>query len=266
MNKETNRTKQDEILQFGFWRTIGMFVWPAAWYTILIYVVGRQLIPHGETAPTWLFLLIIVLGTGAELTVGLWLLHREGYSITLRSLRYRIRLHWPHSLKSWLMAIVVLVVAMGLSMAIGPINRSLASVPGFVPPEWWPAISNPIAAVHSAADVFPDINLRNNYGFLILFFLIGLVFNVFGEEIYYRGYLLPHMRGFFGKWDWIVNGILFMLKHAYQRWLYPGLAIAGLSFAFAAGPLGSLPLAMAFHWIGNFLLPIVLLIKATLGA
>jgi membrane protease YdiL (CAAX protease family) len=151
-------------------------------------------------------------------------------------------------------------------MALGPVNRAMASLPGFVPPDWWPAISNPLASVHSASDAFPDINLKNNYLFLILFFLIGLVFNVFGEEIYYRGYLLPHMRGTFGKWDWIANGLLFSLKHVYQRWLYPGLAIAGLSFAFAAGPLGSLPLAMVYHWIGNFLLPIALLIKATLGA
>ena len=27
------------------------------------------------------------------------------------------------------------------------------------------------------------------------------MFNILGEEIYYRGYLLPRMRGAFGKWD-----------------------------------------------------------------
>jgi len=254
------------IVQFGLWTTIAMFAWPAVWYTILIYVVGRQFIPENGVAPTWLFLLIIVFGTGAELAVALIILHREGYSITIRSLRDRIRLHWPRTLKTWAMAVGVFILAIGLSLAVGSVNRALSAVPGFVPPPWWPAISNPTTVVHSAADVFPDINLKNNYLFVLLFFLIGLIFNVFGEELYYRGCLLPRMHGVFGKWDWIANGLLFTLKHAYQRWLYPGLAIAGLSFAFAAGPLASLPLAIAFHWLGNFLLPLILLLKAVVGA
>ena len=99
----------------------------------------------------------------------------------------------------------------------------------------------------------------------MLYIAIGLVFNVFGEEIYYRGYLLPRMRGAFGKWDWAANGVLFTLKHVYQRWLYPGILVGGLGFAFAAGPLGSLPLAMVFHWIGNFLFQTVFLFMAALG-
>ena len=39
----------------------------------------------------------------------------------------------------------------------------------------------------SAADAFPDVNLPGNYLFVLLYFVIGLVFNIFGEEIYYRG-------------------------------------------------------------------------------
>ena len=232
----------NKISQFGFWTTIGMFVWPAVWYTILIYVIGRQFIPKNGTTPTWLFLLIIIFGTGAELAVGLVLLRREGYPITIRSLRDRIRLRWPRGPKSWAIAVGILLVTTGLSLAIGPVNRALASVPGFVPPAWWPAISNPIAAVHSVADFFPDVNLRNNYLFVFLFFLIGLIFNVFGEELYYRGYLLPRMRRVFGRWDWVANGLLFCLKHVYQRWLYPSLAIAGLVSLLLPGRW------VAFHW------------------
>ena len=99
----------------------------------------------------------------------------------------------------------------------------------------------------------------------MLYIAIGLVFNIFGEEIYYRGYLLSRMRGAFGKWDWVANGVLFTLKHVYQRWLYPGILVGGLGFAFAAGPLGSLPLAMVFHWIGNFLFQIVFLFTVASG-
>jgi membrane protease YdiL (CAAX protease family) len=100
---------------------------------------------------------------------------------------------------------------MGLSMMMGPVNRSLASLPGFVPPEWWPAASNSTILVNGVADVFPDITLNGNFLFILLYFVIGLVFNIFGEEIYYRGFLHPRMRGVFGKYDWIANGVLFTL-------------------------------------------------------
>jgi membrane protease YdiL (CAAX protease family) len=256
---------QNKIPQYGVGTTILMFAWPAVWYTLLIYVIGRQFIPEGGKTPTWVLLTIMALGSGAELLAGLILLHREGYPLRFGALRDRIRWRWPKGWKAWVLAGIVFILGMSLSMAMGPVNRALASVPGFVPPEWWPAASNPTVQVKSAADAFPDITLKGNFPFVLLYFVIGLVFNIFGEEIYYRGFLLPRMRGVFGKWDWVANGVLFTLKHIYQRWLYPGLLVGGLSFAFAAGPLSSLPLAMVYHWVGNFLFQMVFLIVTALG-
>jgi len=254
-----------DIPQYTLWQIIFMFSWPAVWFSFLIYIVGRQFIPEGGVTPTWVLLTVIVLGTGAELVVGLVLLRREGYSLTITALRDRIHWKWPKGWQAWLIALGVLIAAMVLSTMMGGANRALASVPGFVPPEWWPAASNPTAQVSSVADAFPDIALKGNYLFVLLYFVVGLVFNIFGEELYYRGFLMPKMRGVFGSWDWVANGVLFTLKHVYQRWLYPGILVGGLGFAFTFGPLGSLPLAMMFHWIGNFLFSIVFLIMAAFG-
>ncbi len=264
-NTHTPLTPQVEPPQFKLGTILLMFAWPAAWYTFLIYVIGRQFIPAGGTTPTWLLLLVTVLGSGAELAAGLLLLRREGYRLSIAALRDRLRLRWPKGWKAWTVVVIVFILCLSISMAMGPVNRMLASVPGFTPPAWWPAASNPAIQVSRAADVFPDVHLPGNFLFVLLYFVIGLVFNIFGEEIYYRGVLLPRMRGVFGRWDWVANGVLFTLKHIYQRWLYPGILLGGLGFAFAAGPLGSLPLAMVYHWLGNFLLPLVLLIMAVLG-
>jgi membrane protease YdiL (CAAX protease family) len=253
-----------EIPQLGLGAILLLFAWPAAWYTLLIYGFGRFFILDGGTTPTWFLLLVMTLGGGSELMVGLILLHREGYRLSIDTLRDRVRLHWPRGWKAWTWAVIVLVIGLSLSMAMGPVNRMLAAVPGFVPPEWWGAASNPTVEIRSAADVFPDINLAGNYLFVLLYFLVGLVFNIFGEELYYRGYLLPRMRGVFGGWDWVANGVLFTLKHIYQRWMFPGILVGGLTFAFAAGPLGSLPLAMVYHWIGNFLFQLTFLIQAAM--
>jgi hypothetical protein len=43
------------------------------------------------------------------------------------------------------------------------------------------------------------------------------------------------------------------------------ILVATLAFAFAAGPLGSLPLAMIYHWVGNYLFNLVFLIMAAFG-
>ncbi|MEJ2748789.1 MAG: CPBP family glutamic-type intramembrane protease, partial [Anaerolineae bacterium] len=224
----THVQKRSDIQQFNLVTILFMFAWPAAWYMLLIYGLARPLTPPDGVVPTWLFLLLIVLGAGAEGLVGLLLLRREGYRLSITALRNRIRWQWPQGRKAWIIALLVLVAGLILSMAAGPLNAALAHIPGFAPPSWWPAASNPLVEVNSAADFFPDIHLEGNWGFVILYFFIGLVCNVFGEEIYYRGYLLPRMHGVFGRWDWVANGIGFTLKHVYQRWLYPGVLVGGL--------------------------------------
>lgn len=257
--------RQIEVPQDSLWRILFMFLWPAIWYTFVIYGIAPRFIPEDIRLPTWLFLSVIVLGSGAELFAGLILLKQEGYQLNIDALRERILLRWPKGKRAWVLAFSVLFLALVGSILMGPLHVALANTPGFVPPEWFPTALDPRTEITSASDVFPDIALKGNILFVLIYFVIGLVFNIFGEEIYYRGYLLPRMHGAFGRWAWVANGVLFTLKHVYQRWLYPGILIGGLAFAFAAGPLGSLPLAMLFHWIGNFLIAMILLILAAFG-
>ena len=77
IGKKPATLKTSTIPQASLGKILFMFAWPAAWYSILIYGIGRQLFPSGGTTPSWLFLSIIVLGTGTEMMVGLALLHRE---------------------------------------------------------------------------------------------------------------------------------------------------------------------------------------------
>ena len=49
-----------------------------------------------------------------------------------------------------------------------------------------------------------------------------MIFNtVLGEELLFRGLLLPRMRGAFGRWDWLVNGVLFGVYHLHLPWSIP---------------------------------------------
>ena len=49
-----------------------------------------------------------------------------------------------------------------------------------------------------------------------------MIFNtVLGEELLFRGLLLPRMRGAFGRWDWLANGVLFGIYHLHVPWTIP---------------------------------------------
>ena len=39
-----------------------------------------------------------------------------------------------------------------------------------------------------------------------------------GEELLFRGLLLPRMQGVFGRRDWVANGVLFAVYHLHQPW------------------------------------------------
>jgi len=56
------------------------------------------------------------------------------------------------------------------------------------------------------------------YGLLVVLW----VFNtVLGEELLFRGLLLPRMNRAFGRADWVVNGVLFAAYHLHVPWVIP---------------------------------------------
>ncbi len=49
-----------------------------------------------------------------------------------------------------------------------------------------------------------------------------MVFNtVLGEELLFRGLLLPRMKDACGRWDWLANGVLFGVYHLHIPWSIP---------------------------------------------
>jgi membrane protease YdiL (CAAX protease family) len=53
--------------------------------------------------------------------------------------------------------------------------------------------------------------------------VVMFVFNtVLGEELLFRGFLLPRMNGAFGRGDWVANGLYFTAYHLHVPWALPG--------------------------------------------
>ena len=251
------------IPQYRLLKIILMFAWPAAWFSLLIYGIAPFFIRQDNSAPTWLVNLLWLLGNGAEFVVALIILRREGYRLTLKALRDRINWRWPNRWWKWLAIVGALVIGFGLTIVLMPLQKDVATT--FPPPTWMPG--HPLKEIKSLQDGYPDVNFTGNFLFLIVrFVILGFIGNMVGEELYYRGVLQPKMKGVFGKWAWVANGIGFTLKHAYYYWRLPYLWPGGLGLAFIFGPMGSLPMAILIHWVTNgepFML--VLAIQAVLG-
>lgn len=67
-------------------------------------------------------------------------------------------------------------------------------------------------------------------------FAVVVVFSVFnsvlGEELLFRGLLLPRMRGVFGRRDWLANAVLFAVYHLHQPWGMPKSLVSGMLYAY----------------------------------
>ena len=90
------------------------------------------------------------------------------------------------------------------------------------------------------------------------------VFNsVLGEELLFRGYLLPRMAGVFGRWDWLANGVLFAGYHLHMWWAMPRILLDALTMALPSRDYRSALIGIAVHstqsvFICALVLPIVL--------
>jgi membrane protease YdiL (CAAX protease family) len=75
-----------------------------------------------------------------------------------------------------------------------------------------------------------------------------IVFNtVLGEELLFRGLLLPRMNGEFGKRDWIANGVLFAVYHLHMPWVIPATLADTFFLAYPAKRYRSALIPIVVH-------------------
>jgi hypothetical protein len=240
-----------DVPQFN-WRQLAAFLLlPLAWWFILLYGVIPLLLPAFSTSDGELngfaVASIAALGYTFEFLLALTVFYGEGYPLRLRALKERIHWRWPRGWKAWLIVLFVFVVGFGVSQLLQPTKQAIASV--LPPPDWFPAAKHPFKELNSLGDGYPGVVFKGNVLFLLLVLFEGTI-NIVGEDLYYRGALIPKLRGLFGKWAWLIGGILFALKHSYVWWeLASEPGVIGIVGAYIFGPLGSLPVAMLIHFI-----------------
>jgi uncharacterized protein len=89
--------------------------------------------------------------------------------------------------------------------------------------------------------------LQGAWWFLVLFVFQAAFNTILGEEFLFRGVLLPRMKGVFGRWSWVANGVLFGLYHVHQPWGIPNGIHTGLLYSFPAYRYRSTWMSIILH-------------------
>ena len=90
--------------------------------------------------------------------------------------------------------------------------------------------------------------------------LVGVTFNtVLGEELLFRGLLLPRMNAAFGKADWLVNGLLFAAYHLHVPWAIPAALLDALLLSYPSKRYRSAWIGVAVHSAQSVFIAVIVL-------
>jgi CAAX protease family protein len=237
--------------QYSLAKILGIWALAAAPMGVLSWIVFPLLAPDAGSDP---------LGAGvtrlALLTLGLvWLfvlsliiVRREEGDLRWATLMRRLRLNAPRDpmtgeprKRLWLWVVPFLAAVAAVDVLGSSLQNAWVSV--------FPFLAEPagysLDAIFESQEILA--RLEGAWWFFALFVVQAAFNTILGEELLFRGVLLPKMEGVFGRWSWAANGVLFGLYHVHQPWGLPNRILTGLSYAFPAHRFGSTWMSVIVH-------------------
>lgn len=163
---------------------------------------------------------VLAVGLVWQFVLVMILLYQEAGNLRWSTIKQRLWLQTPRSPRTgqprghlwwWLIPFVLLIALFDLQLK-GIIDHLWVSVIPFLK-------ELPIFDMNSGlATPAARASLAGAWDVWGLFVISALFNTVLGEELLFRGLLLPRMAGVFGKKDWLANGLLFGLYHLHQPW------------------------------------------------
>lgn len=134
----------------------------------------------------------------------------EGRPWTWASFAERMRLTRMDRTQ-WLWTLGLVVGSFALQIGIAPLARALNGIPLIS----WPAEFGQFMASMEKGSV--GIDLHGRWDVLAVVSIGLALFNVGGEELWWRGIILPRQELALGNYAWVVNGVLWAAFHAFYH-------------------------------------------------
>lgn len=154
-----------------------------------------------------------------------------------------------------------LVLWMVLQLPVFPINGAIQhafeSVKFYDPPAGYTTFMNSLTDGQEQI-----LGLPFSWG-LLAYYLFGLfVFNILGEELWWRGYILPRQEAAFGAWAWLVNGFLWACFHAFYHFnlgIFLSYLPTTIPLAYVAQRTRNTWPGIIAHFTSNLAIPLLML-------
>lgn len=212
---------------------------------VLVFFVAPAFARATDTQLGLMIWYVGISGMVWQFVVAMFLLYRELDEFTWTAIKARIWLNKPSDPNTgkksykyfwWLIPAAVFIIFFEMTPVGHYIDQIL--------PALFPALEN-LEGTDIEKLFIPEL--------LGAWWLLGVavlnnIFNYFlGEELLFRGILLPKMRGVFGKWDWVANAALFGLYHLDKPQNIPKIAISALALTWTSKRFKSIWFAVILH-------------------
>jgi uncharacterized protein len=240
-NTLQERSTSYEHDQYSLWQILGIWASPALPMGLSYWVIIPILLSGGNVNPfTYLFLINVCLVWQG--VIAYILLRREVKPFTWEGVKNRLWLYTPSNPKtgvrsSWLYlwTVPLIVFAFIAGSSLGWLNELWAKTFPFLAPRPYGVIQN--LAVPALGQWW-----------LLGILAMQVVFNyLLGEELIFRGILLPKMNGVFGKWDVLANHILFSAYHLHYFWTTPSRLLVNWVYTWSTKWFKSYWMAVIIH-------------------
>lgn len=249
------------IQPMGWASSLLHFGLPAAALFAAFHFLMPWLISNGLSF-VYAYALSLSLPLSGMLAAALIAAHRERHLLEWAALQWRWRLYGMNG-RIWFWTIAAVIVAMVAYSLLSMVQSTLA-LQGLIPiPDGLPIALDP------RQQVGPD-NFNQAFGdiqgaWLVLPVFLGLlIINIVGEEAWWRGYVLPRQELAFGRWTWLVHGLMWNLFHVFKWWDLIALLPVTLLLTFLVVRLRNNTPGVVFHALFNGL-SFPLIVIAVLG-
>jgi len=242
-----------QLPQYSFARILGTWAAAALPMAFLAWVVAPRLWTafDGPSAGPRAIILCLTLGLIWQFLLVAVLVRREQGTLRWSVVKEALWLRAPRSPRTgrrggWLWLLIVPLVV-GIAA-----KEMLVNIPIPVP-------ADRDLGLLLRSDAGQDF-FSGNWTWFALLVTMWVFNTVLGEELLFRGLLLPRMQRACGRWDWVVNGLLFTAYHLHVPWAMPKVLLDTLIVVYPSRRYRSAVLGIAAHSVQSVVFAILVLI------